>query len=260
LLRKEGYIALLDILGFEQLVSRESHVEELERYIGTITEASEHSGLEFVLFSDTIVITTSDTSEDLLKDLVRCCSRLFGRLLIEGIPLRGAVAKGSFIRNKTEAGVFLAGRAVVDAYRFEKKQNWVGILLTPSVLTNIPNLSRYCGVVGRNVSGAQLVLEASRLDWKRCVQPCDSVPFHSDTAIDPPFYEGFALVPTKSDVRTHDGILSEIEDMQKSLIRLKSLAPDPSAQKKYTSAQEWLGVVKGRWANGPDSWPGGSGN
>src|SRR5882672_8819469 len=137
---KDGYIALLDVLGFEQLVARESYVEELERYTDTISRASENSLLEFVLFSDTIVITTFDTDELSLINLVHTCSRLFGELLTKGIAMRGAVARGSFIRNKSDAGVFLAGRAIVDAYKFEKKQNWVGILLTPSVLTTMPNL------------------------------------------------------------------------------------------------------------------------
>src|SRR6266404_8434271 len=124
---KQGYVALLDVLGFEQLIARESYLEEIDRYMETIEKLSDNPGLEYVLFSDSIVITTDEESETALLNLVRSCSRVFGRLLSQEIPLRGAIAHGSFIRVKGNTGVFLAGRAVVDAYKFEKKQNWVGI-------------------------------------------------------------------------------------------------------------------------------------
>jgi hypothetical protein len=251
---KEGYIALLDVLGFEQLVARESYVEELERYTDTIRRASDNSALEFVLFSDTIVITTFATDEGSLKNLVRSCSRLFGELLVEEIPLRGAIAKGSFLRNKTDAGVFLAGRAVVDAYRFEKKQDWVGILLTPSVLKSMPSLRTLCRVPGANLVGADLAREAANLEWMRCIQPCNSVPFHGDIPVEPGGYDGFAIVPTRSDLQTRDQILAENRQMQEALLRLKSLAPDPSAQKKYESTRIWLNSLLSTWARSPAVW------
>jgi hypothetical protein len=137
-----GYVAFLDVLGFTAIVRGENR-EPIDRYLEclkTVFEREENTHVDYVVFSDSIVITTHDDSDASLQGLLKRCSGLFGSLLAQGIAVRGAIAHGSFIASKTQSGTFVAGRAIVEAYEFEGKQNWVGIMLAPSVIRKRPNI------------------------------------------------------------------------------------------------------------------------
>jgi len=215
---------------------------DLEKYTESFRSISNNASLEYVLFSDTVVISTTDESEASLLKLLQSCSRLFGGLLAKGISLRGAIARGQFTREKTDTGVFLAGRPVVDAYRFEKQQDWVGVMLTPSVLETTPELRSRCHISRRRNS--------THGDWMRCVQPCASIPFrHDESLAGTEAYEGFAIVPTDSDACDKEETLTEIQRMLASLARLKSLAPNPAAQAKYKKTSDWLQALIQQWCS-----------
>src|SRR3989442_26986 len=96
-----GYVALLDVLGFSNLVSGDRAAARLAAYQEVLQTAlaAEAEGMEYVVFSDTIVITTDDDTERSLKPLLRGCSRLFGLMLDNDIALRGAIARGSYERS-----------------------------------------------------------------------------------------------------------------------------------------------------------------
>src|SRR5437016_4652190 len=95
-----GFVALLDVLGFSALVSGGDEGGRLKIYLDCIRDTFAPSGsaspLEYVVFSDTIVITTHDDSESSFLQLLQKCSALFGRMLVRDIALRGAIAHGSF--------------------------------------------------------------------------------------------------------------------------------------------------------------------
>lgn len=215
-------------------------MSDLEKYTESFRSIGNTASLEYVLFSDTIVISTTDESESSLLKLMQSCSRLFGGLLLKEISLRGAIARGSFIREKTDTGVFLAGRPVIDAYRFEKQQDWVGVMLTPSVLETTPKLRSRCQISRNSTHG----------DWMRCVQPCSSIPFHhDDSLVGVEAYEGFAIVPTDSDACDKEETLTDFRRMIQSLARLKSLAPNPRAQEKYKKTSHWLEHLVVQWTS-----------
>jgi hypothetical protein len=65
-----GYVALVDVLGFRELVGRDDELSEVQRYIEVVAGLLDNSDdasrreLEYVLFSDNLVINTSaDSSE-----------------------------------------------------------------------------------------------------------------------------------------------------------------------------------------------------
>jgi hypothetical protein len=234
---KEGFVALLDVLGFVDLIARESYRQEIDEYVGCVSAFTTDSQLQFVLFSDSIVISTADNSQAGLLNIVKSCSRLFGKLLTRGIPLRGAIARGSFIREESDVGTFLAGRAVIEAYNFEKKQNWVGMMLTPSVLREFENVQKLCEVPNQTHKG---VLATERGDWVRCVQR-GQIPTHDG------IYDGFAIVPGDSDGNEPKLVVEDLLRMSESLQRLRSLANDPAAQGKYSQSLTWLHNVIDRW-------------
>src|ERR1700730_8354476 len=145
----QGYIALLDVLGFSSLLSNDGSAGRLESYRKCLRNALEDAAfgpkVDYVVFSDSIVLTTGDNHEA-LKVLLRRCSRLFGIMLENDIPLRGAVAHGSYVRESVAQSVFVAGKPIVEAHQFEIAQDWVGIMLAPSVVRLVLDLASYCRI------------------------------------------------------------------------------------------------------------------
>jgi hypothetical protein len=61
-------------------------------------------------------------------------------MLENEIALRGAIAYGDYRREKNAGGVFVAGKAIVDAYTFERQQDWVGVMLAPTTVRRFSGL------------------------------------------------------------------------------------------------------------------------
>jgi hypothetical protein len=239
-----GYAAFLDIMGFSSIVLSERHREGIDNYLRCLRSSLDaNTGvqqIEYVVFSDSIVITTADDCDVSLQALLQGCSTLFGALLANEIPVRGAIAHGSYVREKTPSGSFVAGRAIIEAYQFEGKQDWVGIMLAPSVIRKVPNLADRCRVEDPHV--ARLMAELiERLPWAAFVQPCNEIPFHGSGN-----YHGFAVVPTNGALDLA-ALRDSIYQSVKSLERLEALAPSPETQSKHHRSICWLSDIRGGW-------------
>ena len=105
---QNGYVALLDVLGFSTLAMSDGDGGRLQKYLATLQSEmknfSESFGVKYVAFSDTIVLTTAGESDEDLFALVMHCSGLLSRLLAHEIPIRGAIAYGRFLRVPGEGG------------------------------------------------------------------------------------------------------------------------------------------------------------
>ena len=239
-----GYVALLDVLGFTELVSGGDQKGKLSDYIDTLELVTTTSDVDAVLFSDSIVMTSQGDSEECLLKLLRACSTAFGCLLSREIPIRGAISFGSYVRRATTRGVFLAGRAIIEAYRFQQKQDWVGIMLAPSVIKTNPHL------VGRRFllrSRDERIEEFQKqFEWVAFVQPC-GIPFHTSVGVEFESYEGFAVVPTDTEVKDAPTMNQNIKRAMNHLERLRLLAPDPQSQKKFMAAWNWLNSFESHW-------------
>ena len=240
-----GYVALLDVLGFSALVAADPSGERVRRYIDCLGNATEDREADFVVFSDSIVLTAKGDSPESLIAVAGACSRLLSHLLDEGIPLRGAIAFGDFFRSRVAESVFVAGRAVIDAYQFEQAQNWVGVMIAPSALARVPDLNSRCRLVDpANNDELERLLE--RVPWPVFIQPCRRIPFRASSPLDDPAFDGFAVVPTKGafePMAIRDSIKIAID----RLSWLRSIAPSPSAQRKYEEPRNWLSNIQQQW-------------
>jgi hypothetical protein len=248
-----GFVALLDVLGFSSLVSGDGGGERLQKYLETLQKAldpgPDGQTVEWVVFSDSIVLTTYDDDRSFQALLLRC-SRMFGLMLEIEVPLRGAIAHGPFLRQGVPGGVFVAGRAIVDAYRFETAQDWVGIMLAPSAVKRFPGLEERCEIGSTWSQDLE-----GRLAWAAFIQRYHRIPFHKDK--DRPFddsdFDGFAIVPTDG-ILEPPAIRDSLDRSIKDLKWLKSLAPDPAAQGKYKSAIRRLENTCRSWRQIAYSW------
>lgn len=147
----EGPLAIIDVLGFRNLVKQRCLKEFITSYARVITgiqSASNtlESNLEIMVYSDTIAIKPADNSEEsfhkMIKTLKLSLSTMFHS--IGGgdcIPLRGAISYGEFAWYKGDIQTqvmnrvpllasdvnFIVGQPIVDVHDHEVDQEWMGI-------------------------------------------------------------------------------------------------------------------------------------
>ncbi len=242
---RDGFVALLDVLGFSALV-RDSGEPGIQRYLNCLQNATERTDVKYVVFSDSIVLSAKGDSPDSLIAVAGACSRLLYDFFNVDIKLRGAIAFGTFIREAIGESVFVAGPAVIDAYQFEQQQDWIGVMLAPSAVARVPDLSDKCRLPGDGVSMTFKDVEA-RYPWPALIQRCRGIPFHSPSpSFEPYVFDGFAVVPTNGLIEA-----AQIRDSLKSAIDrlewLRLLAPTPGSQRKCQPTHNWLNQIQVRW-------------
>jgi hypothetical protein len=254
-IRKRGYVALLDVLGFRDLIARETASEEVERYVEAISEAVANQGervLQYVLFSDSVVLYSIEDGEHALEAIVAACSNIMHSLVSRGVAVRGAIAHGNFIRSfGLEAGAIVAGSPIVEAFEYEKRQNWLGIMLCPSVLRANPELETRLGQPTREQD------EGWAAWFLRCrlalmIHHWTTIPFHGSFDV-PTAHDGFAVVPLRADAQTRTGVVDSIQETMAAARKLRFEAPDPVAQGKYRDALRFLEAAQ-HFRERSDEW------
>ena len=147
-------IAILDVLGFENFVQNSKIENVLYSYESLLActhkakEIIDNSNLKIFIYSDTIVIIDENLIEKSLYNLTYICSLLIGSFfqsLISAFPLlppiRGSICIGEYIFKKElkwqvspinepikvdNSNIFL-GKAIIDGYKWERHQKWIGI-------------------------------------------------------------------------------------------------------------------------------------
>ncbi|MES2864026.1 MAG: hypothetical protein V4666_07905 [Bacteroidota bacterium] len=131
------FVCFLDIMGFKDLVMRNSHDEIYEM----LMKLSKHrtslesenlpskyaDSLKTVSFSDSIVIFTKDNSIASFDLLTFAVSWLFAKAMEDGIPMKGAIAFGDMSINISRQIFF--GQPLIDAYLLEEDVAFYGIVV-----------------------------------------------------------------------------------------------------------------------------------
>jgi hypothetical protein len=242
-------VALLDVLGFKAIIGGDSVDENLKEYLRALEEVTKdidaNAAVNYVVFSDSIVLTAGD-SEDSFKSILLACSRLLGIMLDKDVPLRGSVTYGPYIYEPGPKGTFVAGKAVVDAYTFETAQDWVGVMLAPLAIKRAPDLVNRCTIADFDNTETALQKVYERLPWCAVLQPHPRIPFHRIDSFEENDYNGFAIVPTNGKLDPA-GMRDSLSQSYDKLKWLEYLAPNPQTQRKFKKASEWVYQLKGAW-------------
>ncbi len=167
-----GYIAVLDVLGFKALVASDINNTGVIRYLQIIETALDNTAIQTIVFSDSIILALHGTEPEHLRALCEACSNLMYALLTHEIPVRGAISYGPFATSNIGGSAFIAGKPIIDAYEFEQKQDWIGIMLTPTAIKHCGIVQEVCTTEFRNdVAFANL---AQYMEWKAYLQHCQS--------------------------------------------------------------------------------------
>jgi len=144
---KLKYLFYLDILGFRNLIKEKSS----EYIFNTIDKCLDifytweifNELFSTLYFSDTIIFyqTSEEYKQTSFLDIYGIAGLIYSKLLSEGIPVRGAITYGEFtvkLDSKSRNNIYF-GNALVEAFDLEKKEEWVGIIISSSAYKNIDN-------------------------------------------------------------------------------------------------------------------------
>lgn len=142
---RERWFCYLDLLGFKNLVRTGAVEQVIPLYKEVIRVLEQHAapkeklGISHSWFSDTFIIfSRGDSSQEFA--LVEQAGRLFfQKLILSRIPVRGALTFGK-LYSQLERNIFI-GEALIDAYEYGEKQDWLGFLLTPRVYEKLEQSS-----------------------------------------------------------------------------------------------------------------------
>lgn len=230
----DGFIAFLDLLGFTERVRTGDVGKSFEKYSEIIQQSlkTKESNLQYITFSDSIVVTTNGNDSEQLLVLVEALAELQFRLLIEfGSPVRGCVSVGEYSRERKGENVLIAGFPLIDAYGYENVQDWMGIMLSPSVVKRIPELKV-----------KTLISESERPDtlykqlkWSLNLQRYMKIPFKEGS-----YFDGFTIVPHQKTVELPEKLIKNLNDYCSQLDVLKLFSSSSDTQIKYVNSLRFI--------------------
>lgn len=147
------FVSFIDILGFKELVAKNSHAEVLDK-LTMLSSGIEHiketmkkeevklgfGDVQLIpyLFSDSVVIFTKDDSIGSCKLLLFACQYLFYNCLKIQLPIKGALAHGE-ITIDTDKSIFF-GQPIIDSFLLQEELKYYGLILHHSVEKHLKNI------------------------------------------------------------------------------------------------------------------------
>lgn len=137
------YLLFLDILGFSELVETRSPYEVyavIDNALKTFGRWEELNGLfKTIYFSDTFLFYQESKGYHkwAFLDVYAIGGMILSALLSANIPARGAISFGEFEVEFDSTGrhqVYF-GKALIEAYKAEQREKWIGITIMPSAWT-----------------------------------------------------------------------------------------------------------------------------
>lgn len=142
---KNSFVAFFDVLGFKNLVEKNSHEDLIDIYefglYKSLDISEEYTNLIFkyitpeneldtlkvkiYVISDSVIFIQEDMSERGLLYIISYCRMLIGSALADGIPIRGGLSFGP-VTIDNRRGTTVVGLGLTKAYNLESKQQWAG--------------------------------------------------------------------------------------------------------------------------------------
>lgn len=140
------FVAFIDILGFKDLVMRNSHediynlLNNISKIRQTIENATNRDDtpstikdaeVYIVNFSDSIVIFSKNDNLENFILFLHSVNWLVAKSIEKSIPLKGGISHGVISLNKSSQIYF--GQPIIDAYLLEEEVNYLGVVAHSSI-------------------------------------------------------------------------------------------------------------------------------
>ncbi|GHN01559.1 hypothetical protein WSM22_30480 [Cytophagales bacterium WSM2-2] len=132
---KDKFVAYIDVMGFSNLVNRDS-VADLESYFIRVIEVLDKikvdkGQIESFLISDAIILIAPSGLKG-LKDIILATRRIQSALLWKKILLRGAISYGQVFYDKKDN--IIVGKGFIKAYLLEQEAIYPRVIVDPSII------------------------------------------------------------------------------------------------------------------------------
>ncbi|WP_407403691.1 hypothetical protein [Chryseobacterium sp.] len=142
---EKRFVAFFDILGFKELVLRNTHSEIFKSLLGIsnlrkeinpqITEKDfsndKYKPIELITFSDSIIIFSKNDSIETFKVFIESLNWIFARIIEIEIPVKGAFAHGE-VSVDIEKQIFF-GQALIDSFQLQEDVDYFGAVAHNSI-------------------------------------------------------------------------------------------------------------------------------
>ncbi len=134
------YLLFLDILGFSELVENKNSDDVYDVINSALSSFSRWEELnkqfKTIYFSDTFLFYQEPKgyADWAFLDVYGIGAMLLSAMLAKGIPARGSIVFGEFeVKNDSkDRHQLYFGKALIEAHKAEKKEQWIGITIQPS--------------------------------------------------------------------------------------------------------------------------------
>jgi hypothetical protein len=138
---QDTLVAFFDIHAYSEFICRTNIEEAIRRVSKLMSDIKIKCSTDMLavkiepwILSDSIILVIDTNRHPLFEGSIRwflaTCSLILGDAMLSRFPLRGAIGGGNFY--KTDDMLLSSG--LIDAVKYEKKQNWLGAILTPKAL------------------------------------------------------------------------------------------------------------------------------
>ncbi len=133
-IKTNRFISFFDILGFKEMVLRESH-EQIMNNLSNIQgilkmldkQATGSIQIKTIQFSDSIIQITSDDSPRSAVELLQRANWLLAGCITYRVPVKGAIAYGLFTADQEKSIYF--GQPLIDAYLLQDELKYYGSII-----------------------------------------------------------------------------------------------------------------------------------
>lgn len=243
-----GLIAFFDILGFSEMIKENKFSGKMERYKIILNDAvnKTDSDLEYVFFSDSVLINSKSSSKKALLEIILAVSEINYRLVTElSLTICGCISYGTFTKyTDDKKNVMITGLPIVDASHYEKEQNWCGVMISPRVLAEYPIFKE---IIIPDLSQPENIdIMVEKILWLLSIKKYDNIPFTNNRC-----YQGYIIIPKDIDSKNVPSFLQSLKRYRTDLLELCLLAPDSYTQKKYQEFIKMISVVETEWKDIP---------
>ncbi|GAF85257.1 unnamed protein product [marine sediment metagenome] len=155
-------------------------------------------------------------------------------------PICGTISHGKYNQADEKNTTMITGRPLLEAIEFEKKQNWVGVMIAPSVIKAHRTLLEITNWVIHDPRELDKILKYAK--YMCFIHSCNKIPFNNS-----PSYESLVIVPINSKHEQIRSISSSFSEYINELKYLRATAPSPYTQQKYDDSLDFLYDVSGDW-------------
>lgn len=154
---KNSFVAFFDVLGFKNMVEKNSHeylmdiydfglyesLDQAENMTNTIlrliTPENELESLKVKIYviSDSVIFIQENLTQRGLLYIISYCRILIGMAIADGIPIRGGLSYGP-VSIDDKRGTTIVGLGLTKAYNIESKQQWAGGIIDKECFEIVP--------------------------------------------------------------------------------------------------------------------------